>query len=158
MKWVNGFPDPNDPNTGNYRDPGYRYMRSIYQPERTVTTEDIYSSKRTTRLETRDDMLQRLDTYRAEPTNHSTLPQHQAFMRRVVAYDLPIGFCDAFERPAFWTRLMKLADWMQGYDAYFETGELATVHKPALIDWDTVVDEQSRAEAERLRQQQWKGI
>jgi len=153
-KWV---PDQNDPNTGSYADPDYRYMRSIYQPERTVTTEDIYSSRRTIRPETQDEMLQRLDTYRAEPTNHSTLPQHQAFMRRVVAYDLPVGFCDAYERAAFWTRLMKLADWMQGYDSYFELGVSQSVTKPPCIDWATVSEEQSKAEAEQLRQQQWKG-
>ncbi|KWA05856.1 DUF3274 domain-containing protein [Burkholderia territorii] len=153
-KWV---PDPNDPNTGSYADRDYRYMRSIYQPERTVTTEDIYSSRRTTRPETQDEMLERLDTYRAEPTNHSTLPQHQAFMRRVVAYDLPVGFCDAYERPAFWNRLMKLADWTLGYDDYFELGASQSIVKPSHIDWNTVADEQSKAEAEQLRQQQWKG-
>ncbi|KWA28735.1 effector protein Tle3 domain-containing protein [Burkholderia territorii] len=153
-KWV---PDPNDPNTGSYADRDYRYMRSIYQPERTVTTEDIYSSRRTTRPETQDEMLERLDTYRAEPTNHSTLPQHQAFMRRVVAYDLPVGFCDAYERPAFWNRLMKLADWTLGYDDYFELGASQSIVKPSHIDWNTVADEQSKAEAEQLRQQQWRG-
>ncbi|WP_199540469.1 T6SS effector phospholipase Tle3 domain-containing protein [Paraburkholderia kururiensis] len=153
-KWVS---DPNDPNGGHYADPDYRYMRSIYQPERTVTTEDIYSSTRTTRLETQEEMLQRLDTYHAEPTNHSTLPQHEAFMRRVVAYDLPVGFCDSHERPALWTRLMKQADWTQGYDDYFGSGAPQSIIKPPHIDWDTVADEQSRAEAEQLRQQQWKG-
>ncbi|HDR9510278.1 hypothetical protein C5615_28640 [Burkholderia cepacia] len=153
-QWVK---NPIDPNQGQYADPNYRYMRSIYQPERTVTTEDIYSSRRTTRPETQDEMLQRLDIYLAEPTNHSTLPQHHAFMRRVAAYDLPIGFCDAYERPAFWTRLMKFADWTQGYDDYFELGVPQSVVKPTYIDWATVAEEQSKAEVEQLRQQQWKG-
>ncbi|WP_260435042.1 MULTISPECIES: DUF3274 domain-containing protein [unclassified Burkholderia] len=150
-KWVP------DPNSGNYADPDYRYMRSIFEPRHTVTTEDIYSYRRATRFETQDEMLQRLDTYRAEPTNHSTLPKHQAFMRRVVAYDLPIGFCDAYERPAFWTRLMKFADWTRGNDDYFEFGAPQSIVKPAYIDWNTVAEEQSRSEAEQLRQQQWKG-
>ncbi|KWE86194.1 DUF3274 domain-containing protein [Burkholderia territorii] len=153
-KWIT---DPNDPNTGNYADPDYRYTRSIYQPERTVTTEDIYSSRRTTRPETQDEMLARLDTYLAEPPNHSTLPKHQAFMRRVAAYDLPVGFCDAYEKPAFWNRLMKLADWTLGYDDYFERGAPQSIVKPSHIDWNTVADEQSKAEAEQLRQQQWRG-
>ncbi len=153
-KWVT---NPIDPNQGQYAEPDYRYMRSIFQPARTVTTEDIYRSKRENRLETQDEMLHRLDTYLAEPTNHSTLPQHQAFMRRVVAYDLPIGFCDAYEKPAFWTLLMKSADWTQGYDDYFELGAPQSIVKPAYIDWDTVAEEQSKAEAEQLRQQQWKG-
>ncbi|WP_175760214.1 T6SS effector phospholipase Tle3 domain-containing protein [Burkholderia anthina] len=153
-KWVK---NPVDPNQGQYADPDYRYMRSIFQPERTVITEDIYSSRRANRLETQDEMLQRLDTYLAEPTNHSTLPQHQAFMRRVVAYDLPIGFCDAYERPAFWRHLMKFADWTQGYDDYFELGAPQSIVKPAYIDWNTVAEEQSKADAEQLRQHQWKG-
>ncbi|MBR8366064.1 DUF3274 domain-containing protein [Burkholderia sp. AU19243] len=153
-KWV---PDPNDQNQGRYADPEYRYMRSIYQPARTVTTADIYSSTRTTRFETQDEMLERLDGYLAEPPNHSTLPKHQAFMRRVAAYDLPVGFCDAYERPAFWNRLMKLADWTWGYDNYFESGASQSIIKPSYIDWTTVADEQSKAEAEQLRQQQWKG-
>ncbi|WP_175967775.1 T6SS effector phospholipase Tle3 domain-containing protein [Burkholderia sp. BCC0322] len=153
-KWV---PDPNDPNTGSYADSDYRFMRSIYRPERSVTTEDIYSSRRETRPETQDEMLERLDAYLAEPTNHSTLPKHQAFMRRVAAYDLPIGFCDAYERPAFWSRLIKFADWTLGYDAYFELGVPQSIVKPSYIDWGTVADEQSKAEAEQLRQQQWKG-
>ncbi|MBN3830694.1 DUF3274 domain-containing protein [Burkholderia sp. Ac-20344] len=153
-KWV---PDPNDPNTGSYADKDYRFMRSVFQPKHTIATEDIYTSKRMTRVETQDEMLQRLDAYRAEPTNHSTLPGNQTFMRRVVAYDLPIGFCDAYERPAFWTRLMQLADWTQGYDDYFELGAPQSIAKPAYIDWDTVAEEQSKTEAEQLRQQQWKG-
>ncbi|RQU45546.1 DUF3274 domain-containing protein [Burkholderia cenocepacia] len=149
--------NPVDPNQGQYADSEYRYMRSIFRPSNTVTVDDIYTSKSTTRVETRDEMLQRLDTYRAEPTNHSTLPQHKAFMRQVVAYDLPIGFCDAYERPAFWKRLMKFADWTWGDDDYFELGVLQSIARPAYIDWNTIAEEQSRAEAEQLRQQQWKG-
>ncbi|MGS0893094.1 hypothetical protein ACVBGC_11225 [Burkholderia stagnalis] len=78
-------------------------------------------------------------------------------MRRVVAYDLPVGFCDAYEKPALWNRLMKLADWTQGYDDYFERGAPRNIVKPSYIVWKTVADEQSKTEAERLRQQQWKG-
>ncbi|RQZ19693.1 DUF3274 domain-containing protein [Burkholderia sp. Bp9031] len=153
-KWDKNLTDPNQ---GQYADSEYRYMRSIFQPSKTVTSEEIYTSKRTTRVENQEEMLQRLDTYRAEPTNHSTLPGNQAFMRRVAAYDLPIGFCDAYERPAFWTGLMKFADWTQGYDDYFEICALQSIVKPAYIDWNTVAEEQSKAEAEQLRQQQWKG-
>ena len=153
-KWVK---NPIDPNQGQYADPEYRYMRSIFQPARTVAIEDIYSSKRTSRLENQDEMLQRLDIYLAEPTNHSTLPQHQAFIRQVAVYDLPVGFCDAYEKPAFWTRLMKYADWTLGYDDYFELGVPQSVVKPTYIDWATVAEEQSKVDAEQLRQQQWKG-
>ena len=74
-------------------------------------------------------------------------------MRRVVAYDLPIGFCDSYERPAFWTRLMKLADWTLGYDKYFLTGLPETVEKPATIDWDTAGDALNRIAIENLNVQ-----
>lgn len=58
-------------------------------------------------------------------------------MRRVAAYDLPIGFCDAYEKRDFWIALMKQADWTLGRDSYFETGVLNSVQRPSLIDWDT---------------------
>ncbi|WP_230945056.1 hypothetical protein [Burkholderia territorii] len=70
---------------------------------------------------------------------------------------LPVGFCDAYEGPAFWNRLMKLVDWTLGYDDYFELGASQSIVKPSHIDWNTVADEQSKAEAEQLRQQQWRG-
>ena len=86
-------------------------------------------------------MLQQHDTYQAEPPNHSTLPKHQPFMRRVVAYDLPIGFCDAYEKRDFWISLMKQADWTRGRDPYFETGVLETVVHPVAIDWTSIASE-----------------
>lgn len=147
----------NDPDTGSYADKDYRFNRSLYEPKLNVSTEDIYTSRRGIRLESQDEMLERLDTYRAEPTNHSTLPQHHAFMARVAAYDLPVGFCDSYEMPSFWTSLMKLADWTQGTDPYLESGMPETVVKPALIDWDTVAEEQSRTDGERLARQQYGG-
>ncbi|WP_230944453.1 hypothetical protein [Burkholderia territorii] len=52
---------------------------------------------------------------------------------------------------------MKLADWTLGYDDYFELGASQSIVKPSHIDWNTVADEQSKAEAEQLRQQQWRG-
>lgn len=149
--------NPDDPNFGKYVDPEYRFMRSIAQPTRYVVVEDIYTSTRTSRLETQEELLQRLDAYRAEPTNHSTLPKQQEFMRRVAAYDLPIGFCDAYEKQDFWADLMKRADWTQGYDPYFKNGDLQNVPKPDLIDWDTVAEEQSRLDAERFKKQQYAG-
>lgn len=150
-------PDPDNPNQGQYADSEYRFMRSIAQPTRNVTVDDVYKNMPTVRRETQDELLQRLDTYRAEPTNHSTLPKQQEFMRRVAAYDLPIGFCDAYEKQALWISLMQQADWTLGRDPYFETGKLEKVAKPTLIDWDTVAEEQSRIDAERLRKQQWGG-
>jgi len=93
---------------------------------------------------------ERIKNYRSEPTNHSTLPMHQEFMRRVAARDLPIGFCDSYEDREFWSRLMRKADWTLGYDPYFETGKLGAVEKPTALNWTTVAEEQSRADAKRI--------
>jgi hypothetical protein len=78
-------------------------------------------------------------------------------MRRVAAWDLPIGFCDAYENREFWIRLIKQADWTQGYDPYFATGALEKVAKPSSIDWSTVADEQSRADAKRIEWRKYNG-
>ncbi|WP_233411336.1 T6SS effector phospholipase Tle3 domain-containing protein [Paraburkholderia kururiensis] len=133
-KWVK---DPVNPNKGQYADPDYRFFRSIYQPEWKLDANPLSPIGVSLDKQTQDEMLQQHDHYHAEPPNHSTVPERQDFMRRVVAYDLPVGFCDAYERPVFWTRLMQLADWTLGYDTYFQTGVPKTVEKPKAIDWDT---------------------
>jgi hypothetical protein len=140
-----------NPEKGIYQDPSFPYYASIYQREEFKTREDVYAnSGRTRSLETQSELQERINNYQPEPTNHSTLPMHQEFMRRVAAWDLPVGFCDAYEDREFWTRLIKQADWTQGYDPYFETGKLETVEKPLVIDWTTVAQEISEADAKRI--------
>ncbi len=133
--------DPKNPNKGTYLDKDYRYFRSIYEPESHLAANPMSPIGVSVARETQDEMLQQHDTYHAEPTNHSTLPKHQPFMRRVAAYDLPIGFCDAYEKRDFWISLMKQADWTRGRDPYFETGALESVPHPAAIDWSTIASE-----------------
>jgi hypothetical protein len=93
-----------------------------------------------------------LNNYRPEPTNHSTIPGSVEFMRRVVAYDLPVGFCDSFDDIEFWNKLIKQADWTQGYDNYFNSGTFDPVAKPSMIDWKTVRDEVNEADAVRAKE------
>jgi pimeloyl-ACP methyl ester carboxylesterase len=145
--------DPRYPNRGKYHDPDYRFYRSVYQPEWRVDANPLSPIGVSVARQTQDEMLQQHDHYHAEPTNHSTVPGRPDFMRRVVAYDLPVGFCDAYEKRALWTKLMKLADWTQGYDAYFRTGVPETVEKPEAIDWDTAGDALNRAALEDLKAQ-----
>lgn len=85
------------------------------------------------------------------PTNHSTLPQFEPFMTRVAAWDLPIGFCDSFENPDFWVRLMRDADWLNYTDPYFADGTLNVPPIPDGIDNETVEDAISEAQAKQLR-------
>jgi Protein of unknown function (DUF3274) len=149
--WGQFDSDPEDPTKGKYRDSTFPYYASIYQREEYKTREEVYAnSGRTRSLETQEELQERINNYYPEPTNHSTLPSHHEFMRRVAAWDLPIGFCGAYEDRGFWTRLIKQADWTQGYDPYFETGKLDTVEKPSVIDWTTVTQEVSNANAKRI--------
>jgi hypothetical protein len=102
-------------------------------------------------LESPQELIDRVDGYKPEPTNHSTLPSDAEFMKRVVAYDLPVGFCDSFDDREFWFGLMKLADWTSDYDPYFVSGNFDKVERPGTIDGATVAEEISIAEAKRIQ-------
>lgn len=94
-----------------------------------------------TRKETFEEKDLRLRTYVSQPTDHSTLPMHADFMSHVVAYDLPIGYCDSTWDKAFMADLRRKADWTQGEDAYLFSGIPDKVPEPDLISRETVVDE-----------------
>ncbi|NPT57899.1 T6SS effector phospholipase Tle3 domain-containing protein [Paraburkholderia elongata] len=144
--------DINNPNTGHYLDSSFPNYRSIYQPEKYVTRDDVYTptGKRTER-ESHDEMIDRISDYKPEPTNHSALPSHTEFMKRVAAYDLPVGFCDSFDDREFWFDLIKMAEWTSGHDTYFDYGTFGKVDKPGTIDWTTVAEKVSEAEAKRIQ-------
>lgn len=61
-------------------------------------------------------------------------------MSRVVAYDIPVGFCDASRNKAFMAKLRAVADWIQGYDNYMEKGVLNVPPKPDIINDESVSD------------------
>jgi len=144
--------DPDDPNSGHYQDSTFPYYRSIYEPRKYVTRDDVYSPEgKKLERESHDEMVDRITNYIPEPTNHSTLPSHTEFMKRVAAWDLPIGFCDAYENREFWLELVRIADWTRGSDPYFDYGTFDNVEKPSVIDWSTVADNISKAEAERIQ-------
>ncbi|MBW9108053.1 T6SS effector phospholipase Tle3 domain-containing protein [Paraburkholderia phenoliruptrix] len=146
------IPDPNDPRQQTFKDASYPYFRSIYEPEQYNAVDDVYAnSGRQRGKENQQEMTDRLDAYIAEPTNHSTLPKNEEFMKRVVAWDLPVGFCDSFDDDDFWFNLVKLADWTSGYDQYFNSAIFEEVEKPGAIDWATVAEETSIAEAKRIQ-------
>lgn len=120
----------------------------VLYPKIQVPGGDYRSSGRTypsvepvMRLETDEERRIRVGAFVSQPTDHSTLPKSKDFMQRVVAYDLPVGFCDATWDRAFMAKLRDLADWTKGYDSYFNTGKLAEVPMPADISTETVSDE-----------------
>lgn len=108
--------------TGGYRPTGHDYPK----------VEAIM------RQETDEERRIRVGAFVSQPTDHSTLPNSPAFMERVVAYDLPIGFCDATWDKAFMAKLRDVADWTKGYDLYFNKGELSIPPIPAIISQETV--------------------
>ena len=146
-----------DPKTGKPLDDTFPYLASIYQPRMYKVQEDIYTGRHTSKLETPEEMHERIKKHRPEPTDHSTLPSHIEFMKRVVAYDLPIGFCDAYDDVDFWKRLIQEADWTSLRDTYYLTGELAVPPMPSTIDRETVAEADSKADAERLRREGHRG-
>ncbi|CAI0889972.1 T6SS effector phospholipase Tle3 domain-containing protein [Serratia ficaria] len=97
-----------------------------------------------TRKETFEEKDLRLRSYVSQPTDHSTLPGNAAFMSRVVAYDLPVGYCDATWDKNFMDELRRLADWTQGLDPYLTTGTPNKVEEPALISRETMLGEMIR--------------
>jgi hypothetical protein len=83
----------------------FKYFKAIYQREQWREEDNPYAEvagqDRIRHLETQEEMEQRISEYIPEPTDHSSLPGNQAFKERVVAYDLPIGFCDSTSDAAF---------------------------------------------------------
>lgn len=96
------------------------------------------------RKETFEEKDFRLRSYVSQPTDHSTLPKHAGFMSQVVAYDLPIGYCDATWDKAFMDELRRKADWIQSEDPYLFSGVPGKVAEPGLISRETVVDVSNR--------------
>ena len=90
------------------------------------------------RPETNEERRIRVGAYISQPTDHSTLPNNPDFMKKVVAFDLPVGFCDATWDKAFMAKLRDMADWTKGYDNYFNKGELTIPPIPAIICRETL--------------------
>ncbi|GLQ50737.1 DUF3274 domain-containing protein [Dyella flava] len=147
--------------TGKYYEPSFPYFASVYQPRWVWDNRMSPFAGRTTRMETVDELHKRLESYQPWPTNHSTLPKHAKFMRQVVAYDVPIGFCDSYESFDFWRELMVSADWTQQgrglntycQDTYFTACQLDVPAIPLEIDPETVEEAEEKQEAAELSRQ-----
>ncbi|HTH61140.1 MAG TPA: DUF3274 domain-containing protein [Paraburkholderia sp.] len=137
---------------GRDQEPTFPYYRSIHESEKFVVRDDAYSSTgERAQRESREEMIDRITHYRPEPTNHSTLASNIEFMKRVVAWDLPIGFCEAYDDRALWHNLISFADWTSGHDTYFDYGTFEKVEKPDAVDWATVAEAISKAQADRFQ-------
>ncbi|EEG85541.1 hypothetical protein PROPEN_02348 [Proteus penneri ATCC 35198] len=78
-------------------------------------------------------MRTRIREYNQRPTDHGTLPRNSLFLRRVVTYDLPIGYCEIGRSPEKMDELRKYADWLSGLDGYMEKGVLDIPEMPEII-------------------------
>ncbi|EJR0219864.1 T6SS effector phospholipase Tle3 domain-containing protein [Raoultella planticola] len=102
--------------------------------------------------QSREEMLEDVRTYVQRPTDHSSLPMDERFMSRVVAYDLPVGYCwHSWDRESL-AELRYQADWLES-DDYYWTGKLTIPAMPAIIRRDVAVDaaEKRTHEMERLQ-------
>ncbi|TBM29696.1 T6SS effector phospholipase Tle3 domain-containing protein [Hafnia paralvei] len=94
-----------------------------------------------------EEMIDDVKHYVLRPTDHSTLPQHKEFLKQVVAYDLPIGFCwHSWDKQSL-AALRKQADWLES-DEYFQTGKMDIPEMPSIILEDIATDQaEKRIEA-----------
>ena len=95
-----------------------------------------------------EEMKEEVRTYVLRPTDHSSLPMSEKFMQRIVAYDLPIGFCwHSWDRAAL-AELRHQADWLES-DDYYLNGTLNIPPMPSIIRRDMPNDViEKRAEAQ----------
>ncbi|WP_246862524.1 DUF3274 domain-containing protein [Pantoea sp. SO10] len=133
-----------NPKTGAKNDNTYDNFIGLYPDQDViinveyVTSGFVRTQIKETRKETFEEKDARLRTYVSQPTDHSTLPSSDIFMRRIVAYDLPVGYCDASWDKAFMSDLRRFADWTQGGDSYINTGIPDDVIEPAEISRESI--------------------
>ena len=138
------------PKTGKKNDNTYNNYVNLYPNQDVVIGYKELPSgyvQEITRKETFEEKDKRLRTYVSQPTDHSTLPGNKEFMTRVVAYDLPIGYCDATWDKEFLSTLRYLADWTTGADPYMNTGVVERINEPSMISRETGIEEIIREKA-----------
>jgi hypothetical protein len=132
-----------DPERGVPIDSDYRYYISLYgyfdrkmqrKPASTYYQPGPGSKDQRVLFEKQsyEEMKEEVRTYVLRPTDHSSLPMSEKFMQRVVAYDLPIGFCwHSWDRASL-AELRYQADWLES-DDYYLNGTLNIPPMPAII-------------------------
>lgn len=139
-----------NPKTGDKNDKTYDNYINLYPNQDVIIGYKELPSgyvQEITRKETFEEKNKRLRTYVSQPTDHSTLPGSDKFMSRVVAYDLPIGYCDATWDKEFLSKLRYLADWTTGFDPYMNTGIVESISEPSMISRETGLEAMIREKA-----------
>ena len=150
-----------NPTTKNPVDTDYRYYISLYGyfdqkmvPKKPSSWYQPGPGSKEDRAgyekQSRTEMLEDVRTYVQRPTDHSTLPMDERFMSRVVAYDLPGGYCwHSWDRASL-AELRKQADWLESDDYYFK-GKLNIPAMPSAIRQDVAGDAVERKAEETAR-------
>lgn len=139
--WGEMNPDKNHKNDNTYDNYINLYPnQDIVTGFKYVGTESEPRLVPVSRKETFEEKDLRIRTYLSQPKDHSTLPMRADFMSQVMAYDLPIGYCDATWDKEFMDDLRRKADWVQGEDPYLFSGIPDNVPEPDLISRDTVIN------------------
>lgn len=150
-----------NPTTKNPVDTDYRYYISLYGyfdqkmvPKKPSSWYQPGPGSKEDRAgyekQSRTEMLEDVRTYVQRPTDHSTLPMDERFMSRVVAYDLPVGYCwHSWDRASL-AELRKQADWLESDDYYFK-GKLNIPAMPSAIRQDVAGDAVERKAEETAR-------
>ena len=95
-----------------------------------------------------EQMRSRISQYISRPADHSDLPQNPLFLQQVLAYDLPIGFCNIGQKEEWMLMLRRMADWTAlGSDSYYKSGLFTTPPLPPIIRKDVDADAQQRYDA-----------
>ncbi|MCR9000426.1 hypothetical protein [Rahnella perminowiae] len=128
--------------SGKINDDTFPYYASLYEEQWiSVPSSPTWSlsgshddtrGQFTRRRETREQKDARIGKFISQPSDHSTLPLDPDFMIRVVAYDLPIGFCECSNNKSDLEKYRRLADW-QISDPYFSSGEHPHYTRPAEV-------------------------
>lgn len=119
-------PDPGKRKKLSKTDDFRFYKELLYEKRKWVEDEQSpYENHRRGHYQTDAEIAHEMDTTDEIPTNHSTILAYQQgeLVKRILAYDLPIGRADSFGDRAFWKQLIRQADWLEpGSDAQYEKG------------------------------------
>ncbi|MEG3133014.1 alpha/beta hydrolase [Rouxiella sp. T17] len=133
--WGQIGPTSSEPNdiTFKYYIKLYGYMQRRTFPVKSSSPHDKPNIDR----ESVEQMRFRISQYISRPADHSDLPQNPLFLQQVVAYDLPIGFCNIGQNEYQMKMLRDMADWtQQNSDPYYQTGKFIAPPLPPLIRKD----------------------
>jgi pimeloyl-ACP methyl ester carboxylesterase len=143
----------------------FYYRELIYDRQRDMVEDrsDPYRSGPAFRQKTDDEIHAALSQTPAVPTNHSTILKYKQgeLVKRVMAYDMPIGQAKSFHNKEFWNELRRKADWLES-DPYYLNAASRSSHEctsadgvpppPPEVDKETQAMATARANEERARE------